>query len=143
MLPMEDFAKNLGWALLCGGAIGLEREIRAHDAGIRTNALVAAGAAMFTMVSVMIGDAGRVAAQLVTGIGFIGAGTILKSGRHVKGLTTAATLWVVAGIGMFAGLGQPKMAVVATVVVLVMNFVLAPIERWYLRRQARQHAPSP
>src|SRR5262252_9001955 len=143
MLPIEDFAKNLGWALLCGGLIGLEREYRSHDAGIRTNALVAAGAALFTMVSQMIGDSGRVAAQLVTGIGFIGAGAILKSGKHVKGLTTAATLWVVAGIGMFAGLGQSKMALLATASVLVLNFLLAPIERWYLKRQARQRAPSP
>jgi putative Mg2+ transporter-C (MgtC) family protein len=143
MLAMEDFAKNLGWALLCGGLIGLEREYRGHDAGIRTNALVAVGAAMFTMVSQILGDAGRVAAQLVTGIGFIGAGTILKAGEHVKGLTTAATLWVVAGIGMFAGLGQTKMALVATVAVLVLNFLLAPIERWYQRRQDRQNAPSP
>ncbi len=143
MLALDEFAKNLGVSLFCGALIGLEREYRAHDAGIRTNALVAAGAAMFTMVSTMIGDTGRVAAQLVTGIGFIGAGTILKAGRHVKGLTTAATMWVVAAIGMFAGLAQWKLAIFASVAVVAVNFLIAPVELWYLKRQSKHNRPSP
>jgi putative Mg2+ transporter-C (MgtC) family protein len=115
-----------------GGAIGAEREIRERDAGLRTHLLVGVGAALFTIVSAyawadfnfsarkgVTYDPTRIAAQIVTGIGFLGAGAIIRQGLSVRGLTTAASLWVVAAIGMAAGAGYYSGAVLATVVVLV------------------------
>jgi putative Mg2+ transporter-C (MgtC) family protein len=140
VLSFEDFAQNLGLALLLGLIIGLEREWRGRDAGMRTNGLVAAGAAVFTMASAMFADSGRVASQIVTGIGFLGAGTILKSGEHVSGLTTAATLWSVAAMGMIAGSGHLKMAVLVAAVILVVNAVLLPLEHYFKNRPAKPPA---
>ena len=115
-----------------GGAIGLERELRDHEAGFRTHLLVALGACVFTLVSAYawtdwtfsqrsgtVFDPTRIAAQIVTGIGFLGAGAIIVRGINVRGLTTAATLWVVAAIGMAAGTGYYEVAVGASVLVLV------------------------
>ena len=115
-----------------GGAIGLERELRDRDAGLRTHLLVSVGAALFTMVSAyawtdwrfsteegLVFDPTRIAAQIVTGIGFLGAGAIIRQGLSVKGLTTAATLWVVAAIGMAAGVGYYEAALVTTALVLL------------------------
>jgi putative Mg2+ transporter-C (MgtC) family protein len=115
-----------------GGAIGLERELRERQAGLRTHLLVAVGAALFTMVSAyawtdwrfsneegLVFDPTRIAAQIVTGIGFLGAGAIIRQGLSIRGLTTAATLWVVAAIGMAAGAGYYPAAVITTVLVLV------------------------
>jgi putative Mg2+ transporter-C (MgtC) family protein len=115
-----------------GGAIGFERELREREAGLRTHLLVSVGAALFTMVSAyawtdwrfsteegLVFDPTRVAAQVVTGIGFLGAGAIIRQGLSVKGLTTAATLWVVAAIGMATGAGYYMAAVITTVLVLV------------------------
>jgi putative Mg2+ transporter-C (MgtC) family protein len=115
-----------------GGAIGLERELRDHEAGFRTHLLVSLGACVFTLVSAyawtdwtfstpsgVVFDPTRIAAQIVTGIGFLGAGAIIVRGISVRGLTTAATLWVVAGIGMAAGTGYYPVAVGAAVLVLV------------------------
>jgi putative Mg2+ transporter-C (MgtC) family protein len=115
-----------------GGAVGLERELRDHEAGFRTHLLVALGACVFTLVSAyawtdwtfstregIVFDPTRIAAQIVTGIGFLGAGAIIVRGINVRGLTTAATLWVVAAIGMAAGTGYYAVAVGATGLVLV------------------------
>jgi putative Mg2+ transporter-C (MgtC) family protein len=115
-----------------GGAIGLERELREREAGLRTHMLVSVGAALFTMVSAyawtdwrfsteegLVFDPTRIAAQVVTGIGFLGAGAIIRQGLSVRGLTTAATLWVVAAIGMAAGVGYYWAAVVTTGLVLL------------------------
>ena len=115
-----------------GGAIGLERELRDHEAGFRTHLLVALGACVFTLVSAyawtdwtfstregIVFDPTRIAAQIVTGIGFLGAGAIIVRGINVRGLTTAATLWVVAAIGMAAGTGYYVVAIGATALVLV------------------------
>jgi putative Mg2+ transporter-C (MgtC) family protein len=115
-----------------GGAIGAEREIREREAGLRTHMLVAIGAALFTMVSAyawrdfefstpegIVFDPTRIAAQIVTGIGFLGAGAIIRQGLSIRGLTTAASLWVVAAIGMATGAGYYSGAVITTVVVLV------------------------
>ena len=131
----QEFAENVGLALLLGSLIGLERELRARDAGMRTNALVATGAAIFTMVARLFGDSGSLAAQIITGIGFIGAGNILKAGEHVRGLTTAATLWAVAGVGMLIGAGRPLFAIIATVGVLIVNLVLMPLDHWLLKHR--------
>jgi putative Mg2+ transporter-C (MgtC) family protein len=119
-------------AAVLGGAIGFERELREREAGLRTHLLVSVGAALFTMVSAyawtdwrfsnesgLIFDPTRIAAQIVTGIGFLGAGAIIRQGLSIRGLTTAATLWVVAAIGMATGAGYYAAAVITTVLVLV------------------------
>jgi putative Mg2+ transporter-C (MgtC) family protein len=121
-----------------GAAIGLEREYRRKPAGLRTNILIAVGAALFTVVSLVIGHGGgvpdRIAAQIVTGIGFLGGGAILRSGTNVTGMTTAATIWVNAAIGMTAGAGEYTLASAATVITLIVLVVLPPIERYFDRR---------
>jgi len=134
VVTTQEFATNIGLALVLGSLVGLERELRARDAGMRTNALVCAGAAVFTMVARIFGDSGAVAAQIITGIGFMGAGNILKSGEHVKGLTTAATLWSVAGIGMVTGTGQTGYALIAAGAVLIVNLILLPLDHWLVSR---------
>jgi putative Mg2+ transporter-C (MgtC) family protein len=120
-----------------GGAVGLERELREREAGLRTHLLVSVGAAVFTLVSAygfadfrygaregITLDPTRIAAQIVTGIGFLGAGAIIRQGLSVRGLTTAATLWVVAAIGMASGAGYYSVAVISTALVL---FSLYPL----------------
>ena len=119
-------------AAALGGAVGLERELRDHEAGFRTHLIVSLGACVFTLVSAygwtewrfstesgIVFDPTRIAAQIVTGIGFLGAGAIIVRGINVRGLTTAATLWVCAAIGMAAGTGYNVVAFGATALVLV------------------------
>jgi putative Mg2+ transporter-C (MgtC) family protein len=119
-------------AAVLGGAVGIERELRDREAGFRTHMLVSSGSALFTLVSaygfheflasgdaVIRADPTRIAAQIVTGIGFLGAGAIIREGLAVRGLTTAATLWVVAAIGMAAGAGYYAAAVTATLLTVV------------------------
>src|SRR5881275_1435111 len=123
---------RLALAAVLGGAIGFERELREREAGLRTHMLVAIGSALFTIVSaygfhefltsganVVRADPTRIAAQIVTGIGFLGAGAIIRQGLSVRGLTTAATLWVVAALGLAAGAGYYSAAVVTTVLVIL------------------------
>jgi putative Mg2+ transporter-C (MgtC) family protein len=113
-------------AAALGGAVGLERELREREAGFRTHLLVSVGSALFTLVSAygfseFAGnsiDPTRIAAQIVTGVGFLGAGAIIRQGFSVRGLTTAATLWVVAAIGMASGAGYYSAAVITTALVL-------------------------
>src|SRR5688572_21016158 len=105
-MDLTENIVNLLVAAGLSGLIGLEREWRDRDAGLRTHMLVGLGAALFTIAGAELGtDPSRVAAQVVTGIGFLGAGAIFRSGEAVKGLTTAAGLWTVAGIGLAAGSG--------------------------------------
>jgi putative Mg2+ transporter-C (MgtC) family protein len=122
-----------------GAAIGIEREIRRKPAGLRTNMLIAVGAALFTTVSVQLGmlsrTPDRIAAQIVTGIGFLGAGAILRRDQSVHGMTTAATIWVNAAVGMAAGAGEYVMAAVATAITLVVLAVLQPLEGYFERRR--------
>jgi putative Mg2+ transporter-C (MgtC) family protein len=140
-------------AAVLGGAIGLEREMHDHPAGTRTHLLVSVGSAGFTALSIygFVGlgpdaaqgavDPSRVAAQIVTGIGFLGAGAIIKYGTSVRGLTTAASLWVTAAVGMAAGTGQWILAIVATAIVV---FSLGPlplmVRRFVRRREHVVHA---
>src|SRR4051812_16754861 len=110
---------RLGVAAVLGGAIGFERELRERGAGLRTHTVVSVGSALFTLVSAyaFVGprvDPTRISAQIVSGIGFLGAGAIIRQGLSVRGLTTAATLWLVAAIGMAAGAGDCSAAVPAT-----------------------------
>jgi putative Mg2+ transporter-C (MgtC) family protein len=131
-LTWAEILLRVGLAAVLGGAIGFERELREREAGLRTHLLVSVGAALFTMVSAyawrdwrfsteegLVFDPTRIAAQIVTGIGFLGAGAIIRQGLSVRGLTTAATLWVVAAIGMATGAGYYAAAVITTVLVLV------------------------
>ena len=118
------YALELLLAAVLGAAIGLEREIHDHPAGMRTHLLVAMGSAAFTILSINAfpapgADPARVAAQIVTGIGFLGAGAILKEGLSIHGLTTAASLWVAAAVGMAAGTGAWMMAVTITIITIV------------------------
>lgn len=111
-------------AMILGGIVGLEREYRAKDAGFRTHFLVALGSALFTLVSIYgftegVKDTSRVAAQVVSGIGFLGAGIIVFQKNVIRGLTTAAGLWVTAAIGMACGVGQFYMAVFVTALMLI------------------------
>jgi len=104
-----DLVSALLIAVLLGGGVGLQRELRGKSAGLRTNILICVGAALFTQMSqsmaLLAGDPTRIAAQIVTGVGFLGAGAILHSKGHVTGLTSAATIWLVAAIGMAVGAG--------------------------------------
>lgn len=126
-------------ALALGGVIGWERELQRMPAGFRTHALVALGAAIFTVVSAygLTGpqsDPTRIAAQIVSGVGFLGGGAILHHGGTVRGLTTAASLWAVAAVGMAAGAGLLIMAVVSTVLVIIGLEVFDRFERAMKRR---------
>jgi putative Mg2+ transporter-C (MgtC) family protein len=120
-------------AAALGGIIGLERELKNRPAGLRTNMFMCFGAAMFTMLSALLaescGEQTRIAAQIIAGIGFIGAGSILHSRGGVQGLTTAATIFVVAAIGMCTGAGLLFPATLATVLVLLALLILGMLER--------------
>jgi putative Mg2+ transporter-C (MgtC) family protein len=121
-------------AALLGGLIGLERQLRRKPAGLRTNMFICFGAAMFTVLSRQLGsetDATRIASQIIPGIGFIGAGSILHSRGSVTGLTTAATLFVVASVGMAAGGGLYLTACFATAIILIALALLGRMERAY------------
>lgn len=136
---------NMSVALGCGALIGMERQIRQRKAGLRTNALVALGAAAFVVFSMMVpGDMSptRVAAQVVSGIGFLGAGIIFRDGFNVHGLTTAATLWCSAAVGLLAGAGFWPMALVTTGLVVFVNFGLRPFVQW-MKRKTRAGLPVP
>ena len=122
-----DFALRVAAALTLGAMIGAERQLRQRMAGLRTNALVSVGASLFVMVSGLEGDASghmRIAAQVVSGIGFLGAGVIMREGMTVRGLNTAATLWCSAAIGILCGLGFALEAAIGTGFVLIANLVL-------------------
>lgn len=118
-------------AVLLGGIIGLERQLRDKPAGIRTNILICLSSCAFTIISTHMGGAepSRIAAQIVTGIGFLGAGTIIQSGSSVRGLTTAAGIWIVAAIGMACGTGMYSIATASTVLTMIVLILLPPIEK--------------
>ena len=134
-----DLALRLTVGLVLGAIIGFERELHRQPAGFRTHSLVSLGAALFTVVSAFgftgdLVEPTRVAAQIVSGIGFIGAGTILQYRGHIRGLTTAASLWSVAAIGTAAGAGLYVVAIVGTVLILVILSLLDNVERFARRR---------
>jgi putative Mg2+ transporter-C (MgtC) family protein len=126
-----DFTLRLGAALLMGVAVGLERQWRQRMAGVRTTALVAAGAASFVMCAFMVRDTSRSEAQIVSyvvsGVGFLGAGVIFKDAGSVRGLNTAATIWCSAAIGAISGLGNPLHALSLTALVLCTNIFVRPL----------------
>ena len=140
MPHLASFLRLLLAAAL-GAVIGLEREYRKKPAGLRTNILIALGSALFTIMSIQLAQIGgtpdRIAAQIVTGMGFLGGGAILRSGVSIKGMTTAATIWVNAAIGMAAGAGEFALATMATAITLVVLAVLPAIEAFVERRAGR------
>ena len=126
---MHFFAPRIFFAILCGGLIGLERELKNKPAGIKTNILICLGSALYTSVSVLLslsfadkgyyGDPGRLAAQIVSGIGFLGGGAIIQSRGTVLGLTTAATIWCVAAMGVCIGIGHSDVAILCSISVVI------------------------
>ncbi len=132
------------FAVLCGGIIGLERELKNKPAGIKTNILICLGSALFTSVSVLLslahsesgyfGDPSRIAAQIVSGVGFLGGGTIIQARGTILGLTTAATIWVVSAIGIAIGIGHADIAVACSLVVIVVLMATSMFEDRVLGR---------
>ncbi len=140
---LESAALDMGVALACGALIGSERQVRQRMAGLRTNALVALGAASFVIFSQLFPNEvspTRVAAQVVSGIGFLGAGIIFRDGFNVHGLNTAATLWCSAGVGMMAGAGAWPFAILLTGMVVFINLGLRPLVK-FLKRKTKAGVP--
>lgn len=141
-VPVWEVIFRVLLALVLSGVIGAEREARERPAGLRTHSLVGVGACLFMLLSLSMkesgGDPGRIAAQVVTGIGFIGAGTIWLRGDIIRGLTTAASIWATAAIGMVIGSGWYALAFVATLVVFLSLTGLRIIERFFLQRVGTQ-----
>jgi putative Mg2+ transporter-C (MgtC) family protein len=132
LMPLASFIVNIGAALFMGMIIGIERQFRQHTAGLRTNALVCVGAALFVSIGLLIeheSSPTRVAAQVVSGIGFLAGGVILREGFNVRGMNTAATLWCSAAVGALAGMGLLVQAAVGTTAVLVTHLALRPLVR--------------
>lgn len=145
LLSTEDLLIRIGLCALFGGAVGVEREFSEHHAGFRTHVLVALGAGLFTISGIHAMEAfatdssvrvdpTRIAAQVVTGIGFLGAGTIIREGMTVRGLTTAASLWVTAAIGTAVGLGALVAGAATTVMTLVALVLLKWLEGAIIKR---------
>ncbi|NPV90865.1 MAG: MgtC/SapB family protein [Firmicutes bacterium] len=131
-MTLLDFVIRLSLAFLSGALIGLERQWRHRMAGLRTNALVATGAALFVMISFKVtGEPSitRIAAQVVSGVGFLGAGVIMRDGLNIRGLSTAATLWCSAAIGSLSGAGFLIESLIGSAMVLFANIALRPFSR--------------
>jgi putative Mg2+ transporter-C (MgtC) family protein len=129
---MEDELVKMFLAVALGGIIGFERELREKAAGIRTIILITLASTLFTLTSIEIaGDAdpGRVAAQIVTGVGFLGGGVILKERGSIVGITTAATIWMAAAVGVAVGIGEYAVATATTIVAFVVLLALPMLER--------------
>lgn len=127
------FGAHIGVAIVCGLIIGLERQCRQHPAGLRTNALISLGSCLFASLATLVeheSSPTRVAGQIVTGVGFLAGGVILRDGLTVKGLTTAATVWCTAAIGTLTGCGFLLFAFCSTLCVLLLNLVMHPISNW-------------
>jgi putative Mg2+ transporter-C (MgtC) family protein len=132
-LDFVHFARNVTAALLMGVALGLERQFRTHPAGLRTNTLVCVGAALFVSLTHLAHDTNsptRVASYIVSGIGFLGGGVIIREGFNVRGLSTAATLWCCAAVGTLCGMGFPLHALFGTIVILGIHIGLRPLALW-------------
>lgn len=130
-LTVIDFAVRLAAGLGCGALIGFERQWRAREAGLRTNALVATGATLFVLYAVATPDNSptRVASYVVSGVGFLGGGVILREGVNVRGLNTAATLWCSAAVGVLAGTGDLLFALIATATIIAIHVLGRPLGR--------------
>ena len=135
-MPTLEFIFRLLAAVAAGGAVGLERQINNKSAGLRTNTLVALGACVYVLINVILTKSGadptRIIAQIVTGIGFLGAGVILHRGVNVQGLTTAATIWCSAALGSLAGLGLYLELLISTVLIIFVNTTFKKADKWFM-----------
>jgi putative Mg2+ transporter-C (MgtC) family protein len=133
-MEIWHFTLHIGVALLLGAFIGLERQFRQHPAGLRTNALVSVGAALFVSLTPLLNnhaaDPTRIASYVVSGVGFLGGGVILREGMNVRGMATAATLWCSAAIGTLAGAGLLWHALLGTLVIVTLHLTLRPVALW-------------
>ena len=142
----SQFWIAIGVAVLCGGIVGIERQMRGKPAGIRTNILICLGTTIFVKLSTLYSgqntDPTRVLGQVVIGIGFLGAGVIIARGGHVKGVTSAAVIWTLAGIGAMIGFGlfAPAIALAAVTVVILTSLEFLETNIHWLRRG--EHAPD-
>mgnify|MGYP002622207954 CR=1 FL=1 len=150
-MPISTFIFRLACALVAGIIIGTQRELRQHQAGLTTNSLVSVGACIFILISESLittamaqnaldgtpvnNDNLRVLSQVVTGIGFLGAGVIMKNGLTIHGLSSAATIWCSAGVGCLCGYGMWKEALVSVGVILLINWGLKSIEIYFKKRR--------
>jgi putative Mg2+ transporter-C (MgtC) family protein len=142
-IVLQAAALNLCVAMVCGAVIGSERQVRQRMAGLRTNALVAIGAAAFVVFSQLVPNEvspTRVAAQVVSGIGFLGAGIIFRDGFSIHGLNTAATLWCSAAVGLVAGIGAWDFALILTAMVVFVNLGLRPLVK-FLKQHTKTGVP--
>lgn len=148
MMPMSEhfvqYVLRLVFALFIGGLIGIEREIKGKPAGMRTNILICMASCLLMILALEIfrggtwlGDPSRIASQVVVGIGFLGAGTIIRSRFSVAGLTSAATIWFVSAIGLVIGWGDFALATAACVLLMITLTVLGTVERWVEVKQRR------
>ncbi len=141
MITTTDFLLRLSAAMFAGLCIGFERQLQHKSAGLKTNMLVATGAAIFTLLSIQFNhfsndvDVTRIIAQVVSGVGFLGAGIIFKEGFNVHGLTTAATIWCSAAIGCVAASGYFMETFISAALVLTINVVLQPVDKWLNNRK--------
>ena len=139
-MDVTDFSLRLLCAMCSGLLIGFERQWHHKSAGIRTNTLVATGAALYVLLSLMVSanhsdaDVTRIIGQVVSGIGFLGAGIIFKDGINVHGLTTAATVWCSSAIGCMAGAGYYWHTLIGTIAILVVNLLFVPIDHFVSKR---------
>ncbi len=147
MITDKQVIIRLVLSVLLGGLIGIEREMRKRSAGLRTHILVCLGATLIMLTSLYVFDIyrniaqvdpSRIAAGVITGIGFLGAGAIIQAGDSVRGLTTAATLWIMAAIGMAVGCGFYMAASVTTLLVLLVLLVIRSIEYYFIRQKANE-----
>ena len=144
-----EIVKRVCLSVLLGSALGFEREWNQKSAGLRTNILISMGSTLFTLMSIDLsvssgGDPTRISAQIVTGIGFLGAGAIMRTGGSIRGLTTAAMIWVNAAVGVAVGGGEYHLALIATAITLLVLLTLNPVERLIDRlRPARKDDDSP
>lgn len=143
MFPFEFIIRLLA-ASFAGGALGIERESSNKSAGLRTNMIVSVGSSIYVMISATIlegnitGDPSRVMGQIVTGIGFLGAGVIMHKGANVKGLTTAATIWCSAALGCLAGFGMYWELAASTVLIIIINTVLRKADFWFAKKNNKE-----
>jgi putative Mg2+ transporter-C (MgtC) family protein len=131
-------------AIFCGAVIGVERQFKHKPAGLRTNIMICMGAAVFTLISERMAAGNqdsitRIAAQIVTGVGFLGAGAVIQDRGGIHGLTTAATIWLVASIGMACGAGLYYLAIITTVLALAVLIGLSHVDRYFNHTDEKQH----
>lgn len=143
-MVIQDVVYRLLAALIAGVVIGFERQWHHKSAGLRTNTLVSIGAALYVVLSFELtheqGDVTRIIGQIVTGMGFLGAGIIFREGASIHGLTTAATVWCSSAVGCFAGAGYYLETAIATLTIVTINILLVPIDKWLSTRKNEKQA---